>query len=146
MLNEKRVATMAKAMECQEREDWEGFISCWNENLVQTVGDPEAQDVIPFFGIHKGFEAYKKCIEDYSEGHFKIQEYIIHDPIEIDDVWFATGDATYIFEPTGEIVHSKHLLFSRFDEEGRVVEGRRWMESIVYYKTQKEWERSQSVA
>ncbi len=143
MVDPKRLETVAKIMDAQDREDWDAFIEGWGDDLLQIVGDPEAQDIIPFFGEHKGFVAYKKCIDDYANGNFKIQEYIAHDPIEIDDVWFATGDATYIFEPTGEIIHSKHLLFSRW-EDGKIVEGRRWMESIVYYKTEMEWRAAQA--
>ena len=146
-INPLRLQTMQTILESQDAEDWDTFISCWEgDDFVQIVGDPESQDVIPFFGVHRGFKEYKQCIDDYADGMFKIQEYIANEVFEMGDVTFGIGDATYIFEPTGEIIHSKHLLYSRWSDEGKIIEGRRWMESIVYYKTYKKWAESQGKA
>ncbi|WP_037313477.1 hypothetical protein [Ruegeria halocynthiae] len=140
-----KLATFDKLMRAQAEEDWETFISGWTGDFTQTVGDPEAQDVIPFFGKFSGFDEYKKCIEDYANGHFKIVEYRVTEMYDMGDITYGLGDATYIFEPTGEIIHSKHLLVSRFDGD-KICEGRRWMESIVYYKTFKKWQEAQNAA
>ena len=100
-INPLRLQTMQTILESQDAEDWDTFISCWEgDDFVQIVGDPESQDVIPFFGVHRGFKEYKQCIDDYADGMFKIQEYIANEVFEMGDVTFGIGDATYIFEPT----------------------------------------------